>query len=216
MLTVGQRSPQLQQVLAQNERLEEKWNAPAGSIDSLRSRFLSIQDEVQGLVDSAVAASHATKDHDTDDYDVAIGLIERWSAIAAYANGHIFVASIPRDMRRVKNLVDRTTKSSRIVGVVVSTKMQKTVTVLVERKIKHPRYGKFIRRSTRYLVHDEYGDCKEGDLIVAVEGRPLSKRKRHSLLTKLISSGSQPTSGRPTGSKLLDIWKDLQADSSEE
>ncbi|WCM54456.1 30S ribosomal protein S17 [Pseudomonas sp. WJP1] len=63
--------------------------------------------------------------------------------------------------------------------------MQKTVTILVERHVAHPLYGKLIKRTKKYFVHDEYGDCKLGDRILAIEGRPLSKHKRHTYLAKI-------------------------------
>ena len=65
----------------------------------------------------------------------------------------------------------------RTVGRVVSNKMQKSVTVSVERLVKHPAYGKFIRRTTTIMAHDEEGTCREGDKVAIVECRPISKRK---------------------------------------
>jgi len=62
-------------------------------------------------------------------------------------------------------------------GVVVSDKMDKTVTVLVERRVMHPLYKKFIRNSKRYHAHDEGNDCKVGDTVQIVECRPISKSK---------------------------------------
>jgi small subunit ribosomal protein S17 len=62
-------------------------------------------------------------------------------------------------------------------GRVVSDKMDKTVTVLVERKVKHPLIGKVVRRSNKFHAHDETNECKEGDLVVIEESRPLSKTK---------------------------------------
>ena len=62
-------------------------------------------------------------------------------------------------------------------GRVVSDKMDKTVTVLVERKVKHPLIGKVIRRSNKFHAHDESNECKEGDLVVIEESRPLSRTK---------------------------------------
>jgi small subunit ribosomal protein S17 len=62
-------------------------------------------------------------------------------------------------------------------GRVVSNKMHKTVTVLIERRVKHPLYGKFVTRSTKVHAHDEENACKEGDLVRIVECRPLSKTK---------------------------------------
>jgi small subunit ribosomal protein S17 len=64
-----------------------------------------------------------------------------------------------------------------LTGRVVSDKMDKTVTVLVERKVKHPLIGKVVRRSNKFHAHDETNECKEGDLVVIEESRPLSKTK---------------------------------------
>jgi small subunit ribosomal protein S17 len=64
-----------------------------------------------------------------------------------------------------------------LTGRVVSDKMDKTVTVLVERKVKHPLIGKVVRRSNKFHAHDEANECKEGDLVVIEESRPLSKTK---------------------------------------
>ena len=64
-----------------------------------------------------------------------------------------------------------------LTGRVVSDKMNKTVTVLVERKVKHPLYGKVMVRSKKYHAHDETNDVKEGDLVEIAETRPVSKTK---------------------------------------
>jgi small subunit ribosomal protein S17 len=63
------------------------------------------------------------------------------------------------------------------VGRVVSNKMDKTVTVLLERQVKHELYGKYIKRSTKVHAHDESNECGEGDLVKITDGRPLSKTK---------------------------------------
>jgi small subunit ribosomal protein S17 len=71
-----------------------------------------------------------------------------------------------------------TDKSGRTIeGRVVSNKMQKTVTVLLERQVQHPLYGKIVRRSTKVHAHDENGECKEGDVVRITETRPMSKTK---------------------------------------
>lgn len=62
-------------------------------------------------------------------------------------------------------------------GRVVSDKMDKTVTVLVERRVKHPLFGKVIRRSNKFHAHDENNECHEGDLVIIEESRPLSRTK---------------------------------------
>ena len=63
-------------------------------------------------------------------------------------------------------------------GHVVSDKMDKTVVVKVTRSVKHPRYKKFVRKSTNYMAHDEAKECGIGDLVTIVESRPLSRNKR--------------------------------------
>jgi len=73
----------------------------------------------------------------------------------------------------------------RIVGRVVSNKMNKTITVLVERSVKHPLYGKILRRSTKLKAHDENQTAKEGDLVAIVETRPISATKHFKLVEVL-------------------------------
>jgi len=67
-------------------------------------------------------------------------------------------------------------------GRVVSNKMDRTITVVVERRVKHPLYGKFIRRSTKLHVHDEENSCNEGDEVTIAECRPISKSKSWKLV----------------------------------
>ncbi len=68
-------------------------------------------------------------------------------------------------------------------GKVVSNKMDKTITVLVERRVKHPVYGKFLTRSTKLHAHDEQNQCEIGDVVTIQESRPLSKLKSWTLLS---------------------------------
>jgi small subunit ribosomal protein S17 len=69
-----------------------------------------------------------------------------------------------------------------VTGTVVSNKMDKTIAVMVERLVKHPQYGKYVRRSTKLLAHDEENACREGDLVDIAECRPYSKRKAWRLV----------------------------------
>ena len=66
-------------------------------------------------------------------------------------------------------------------GIVVSNNMDKSIVVKIDRKIKHPIYKKTIKRSKKYIVHDEQNECKIGDLVQIAECRPLSKKKRFRL-----------------------------------
>ena len=73
--------------------------------------------------------------------------------------------------------MERNARKERI-GSVVSNKMQKTITVTVERKVKHPIYGKFVKTTKKFTAHDENNECNIGDLVRIMETRPLSKNKR--------------------------------------
>jgi small subunit ribosomal protein S17 len=84
----------------------------------------------------------------------------------------------------------KTTESTKVVrtlsGRVVSDKMDKTITVLVERKVKHPLIGKVIVKSNKFHAHDETNQCKEGDLVTITESRPMSKTKTW-VLSKVVT-----------------------------
>ena len=73
-------------------------------------------------------------------------------------------------------MVVRNLRKTRI-GVVTSNKMNKTITVAVERKVKHPIYGKFVKKTTKFHAHDEKDECTMGDIVKIMETRPLSKTK---------------------------------------
>ncbi|MBS3768642.1 MAG: 30S ribosomal protein S17 [Bacteroidales bacterium] len=68
------------------------------------------------------------------------------------------------------------------VGIVSSNKMDKSISVVVNRRVKHPKYHKFINRRTKFIAHDEKNQCSEGDTVKIMETRPLSKRKRWRLV----------------------------------
>jgi small subunit ribosomal protein S17 len=78
--------------------------------------------------------------------------------------------------------MEKKAKKRTIQGKVVSNKMMKTVVVLIETTQTHPRFHKITKKSRRVKVHDELGQCQEGDLVLAEETRPLSKDKRHNLI----------------------------------
>ena len=77
-------------------------------------------------------------------------------------------------------------KSKTVTGTVISSKMDKTISVCIERTVKHPLYGKYIKRSTKVMVHDEVNECTEGDVVIIESSRPLSKNKSWRL-QKIVS-----------------------------
>jgi small subunit ribosomal protein S17 len=77
-----------------------------------------------------------------------------------------------------------------LTGKVVSNKMDKTISVSVERLIKHPTYGKYVRRTTKLLAHDEQNECKEGDVVSITPCRPLSRHKSWKLV-RVVERGAR-------------------------
>ena len=83
-------------------------------------------------------------------------------------------------------MTEQTTRT--VQGRVISNKMDKTITVAVERRVKHPIYGKFIKRTTKLHAHDETNQCNEGDVVTLRECRPLSKSKNWMLVDVLVKA----------------------------
>ncbi|MDR1417352.1 MAG: 30S ribosomal protein S17 [Prevotellaceae bacterium] len=77
--------------------------------------------------------------------------------------------------------IERSLRKERI-GIVTSNKMDKSIVVAVQRKVKHPVYGKFVSHTTKFVAHDEKNECSEGDTVRIMETRPLSKSKRWRLV----------------------------------
>ena len=73
-------------------------------------------------------------------------------------------------------------KRKTVVGTVVSTKMDKTITVSTEKKYRHPLYKKYVKKTSKFMAHDEKNECNEGDIVKIMETRPLSKHKRWRLV----------------------------------
>ena len=90
----------------------------------------------------------------------------------------------------LKEVVGQAKAQRRIVGRVVSNKMDKTITVAVERTVKHPLYGKLLRKTSKLHAHDEKNECHEGDLVAIVETRPLSRSKFFRLV-EILESASE-------------------------
>ena len=78
-------------------------------------------------------------------------------------------------------MTEKTLRKQRV-GVVSSNKMDKSITIVVERKLRHPIYGKFVKKTKKFAAHDENNECNEGDTVRIMETRPLSKRKRWRLV----------------------------------
>ena len=77
--------------------------------------------------------------------------------------------------------MERNLRKERI-GVVTSSKMEKSIVVMVERKVKHPLYGKFVKKSTKFIAHDQENTCNEGDTVKIMETRKMSKNKNWRLV----------------------------------
>jgi small subunit ribosomal protein S17 len=87
-------------------------------------------------------------------------------------------------MSEEKNTVSqkRQTKRKTRVGLVSSSKMDKSITVSIEKRVKHPIYKKYFKKTTKFIAHDEKNECTEGDIVKIMETKPMSKRKRWRLV----------------------------------
>jgi len=85
-------------------------------------------------------------------------------------------------------MTEQTKTQRTLTGKVISNKMDKSITVLIERRVQHPMYGKFIRRSTKLHAHEENNVCKEGDIVTIAECRPISKTKAWTLVEVIESA----------------------------
>ncbi|MFK7810617.1 MAG: 30S ribosomal protein S17 [Saprospiraceae bacterium] len=81
-------------------------------------------------------------------------------------------------------MAERAERKSKV-GVVSSSKMDKSITVLVQRRLRHPIYGKFVKKTKKFMAHDEKNECNEGDTVRIMECRPLSKSKRWRMVEVL-------------------------------
>jgi small subunit ribosomal protein S17 len=100
------------------------------------------------------------------------------------------------------------TNERRIIeGTVESTKMNKTVVVLVERRVKHPQYKKYIKKATKFMAHDEKNACKKGDIVSIKEVRPLSKNKRW-MVVEILKTGLEKADLVNDGSETNDTAAD--------
>jgi len=80
-------------------------------------------------------------------------------------------------------MTEQTNTQRTLTGKVVSNKMDKSITVLIERLVKHPKYGKFVNKTSKFVAHDEKNECSIGDTVTIAETRPMSKTKRWRLVT---------------------------------
>lgn len=87
-------------------------------------------------------------------------------------------------MSEEKNIVTqkRQTKRKTRIGLVSSDKMDKSVTVSIEKRVKHPIYKKYFKKTTKFMAHDEKNECKQGDIVKIMETKPMSKKKRWRLV----------------------------------
>ena len=99
-----------------------------------------------------------------------------------YSSGYTGGDRCPRDIQ----VFSEPGAAGTVTGTVISSKMDKTISVCIERTVKHPLYGKYIKRSTKVMVHDEVNECTEGDVVIIESSRPLSKNKSWRL-QKIVS-----------------------------
>lgn len=120
------------------------------------------------------------------EYDILLDSVGRWDSFFSYHNEELTPYLLPADKNLYARNVARLSGKRFIIGTVVSSAMQKTVVVARERTVPHQPTGKRIVRTTRVFVHDEDEVCRIGDLVIAEETRPMSKRKHHKLFRRVV------------------------------
>ena len=102
--------------------------------------------------------------------------------------------------------MERNLRKERI-GIVVSNKMDRSISVKVERKVMHPKYGKFVKKSTKFMAHDEKNECGMGDTVRIMETRPLSKNKRWRLVEIIERANNERLYGeKPSVINCTNAW----------
>lgn len=120
------------------------------------------------------------------EYDSLLGAVEQWDSFYSYHHQELNPYTLSNDKSLFAKNVAKLCGKRFIVGKVASCAMQKTVVVERERIVAHHPTGKQITRTTRIFVHDEDEICRPGDLVIAEETRPISKRKHHKLFRRIV------------------------------
>jgi len=179
--TLRNDEPRLQEKL--HERLIE-WARVHGDDDDVPPGTVLVDHvpEIQRVVDSAAEVANETHDSPEGPYDLALGVLRKWLAFASMYRLRVRTPHFAVDTRHngAYELMEQAIPVIR--GTVVKTAMQKTCTVMVSRMVKDKRTGKRLQRSRKYMIHDEYNQCRIGDVVVARSTRRLSKHKSHSLV----------------------------------
>ena len=111
------------------------------------------------------------------------GTRKRYASLGDQIVGTVKVATSSGNVKKgqvVKAVIVRTKKER--IGLVTSNKMDKSIVVSIQRRVKHPLYGKFVKTTSKFIAHDKNNDCNEGDKVKIMETRPLSKRKNWRLV----------------------------------
>lgn len=183
---------QLSDIEERSAKLQTKWRQLSERAHmsrdealSLYDRFAQISGEAREIVQQAALLAAAARTHRSSVYDHAIDIADRWCALAAYAGTFIPFSVVPQDLRQAGAEEVSIRNRKRIIGVATRDSLHKTVPIEVKTRTIHPVYGKAVTRTSKFLIHDEYDQCKQGDVVVALESRPLSKKKRHSFVAKV-------------------------------
>lgn len=182
--TLRDEEPLLQEKL--HERLVQ-WAARHENDDDVSpgSALTEYIPQIQKVVDSAAEVANQTHDSPEGPYDLALSVLRKWLAFSSMYRLRVKTPQFAVDTRHNGAYELHEQNLPVIRGTVVKTAMQKTCTVLVSRMVKDKRTGKRIERSRKYMIHDEYNQCRVGDVVVARSTRRLSKHKSHSLVAIL-------------------------------
>lgn len=180
-----QRVNSIQGILQRSSEIETELNERRSNGESGLDLILDKQSDICILY-SDITESLRRK-LPCQDFDDLHDVINKWDSLYSYYNLDVGHVKIKKDRSFNPESLVRANFNKYIKGTVVKVAMDKTVTLLVERRVIHHPTGKRLLRSSKYLVHDPEELCNVGDEILAVETRPISKRKNHVFYRKILS-----------------------------
>lgn len=150
-------------------------NVLVKNVVSKEDLYTQLKKDIDALCNLVIKQLSASLDE--KNYDMLTTIFNRWDSYSAFWGKNTNETKFKTDKFYEPENVSTHGFIFFLKGRIIKCAMDKTVTLLVERHVKHPKYGKFIKKSKKYLIHDENSVCKIGDLVIAVHVRPLSKRK---------------------------------------
>lgn len=167
-----------------DERLDRKVRVELANSSEIGHFLEESRDEANLLVEQI--GIELKKTRDPNQYDSLVSIYNKWNSLYAYYGKSLSNKSIKKDRSYDPKVLARAENKKLVRGIVVTNRMDKTLVVQIRRKVKHSPTGKYIPKTTKIKVHDEFNLCSIGQEILAIETRPISKTKFHTLYSRVV------------------------------